>query len=42
LHTLYIKSLSHHNNIFFSGNPNTLQIIKKITFKKKYYKLFNI
>ena len=42
LHTLYIKSLSHHNNIFFSGNPNTLQIIKKITFKKKYYKVFNI
>jgi len=42
LHKLYLKSHSHHNNIFFSGNPNTLQIIKKITSKKKYYKLFNI
>lgn len=42
LHTLYLKSHSQHINIFFSGNSHTLQTLKKITSKKKYYKLHPI
>jgi hypothetical protein len=39
---LYLKTPNPPINIFFSGNKNTLRIIKKICSKHNYYKFHTI